>query len=124
MSPARLLTAVALVALAAVAPAAAAPSAGSPTQAAQHFATCPDLVLETTIGDYTFGMCFENVFAPSGRAHAHFHGRLLPGVTAPARAVTEKGFLCLVAFPFSDAIASDTRVVITPDGRVNGTCRL
>ena len=91
---------------------------------AVRFASCPDLRLDATLEGYGFSLCFDNVVTPSGRAIAHLGGRLTPGVAAPARAVTIRDFGCLAAYPSSFDLASSSRLVVTPNGRVNGTCRL
>lgn len=120
MSSTRLLAACA--ALAGLALAGAPPASAVPATA--HFSSCPDFALEAELQGMAFSMCFSTRVTPSGRAVADVHGELLPGVTPPRRAVTVRDFGCMVAYPSSDALASASRLVITPDGRVNGSCKL
>ena len=93
---------------------------------AVHFASCPTQSFVTTLGGFiTFEIevCFSDVITPSGNANAQFRGNVVDPGTAPAKAMKVEGFFCEAGFPKSGFATRDTRVVITPSGTVNGSCK-
>jgi hypothetical protein len=83
---------------------------------------CRGTVFTITEGGFTFTYCFTDVVTPSGNANAHFHGSLVDPTTAPSRATKVSGFLCTAGYPHGDN-TTDSRLVVTPDGTVNGICK-
>jgi hypothetical protein len=81
--------------------------------------TCPEGTFTASVGGFGFTYCFDEVQTPGGNANAHFHGSLINPATAPDRATTITGFRCNT----TDGVTTDTRLVVTPSGEVNGTCR-
>ncbi|GAC1432813.1 MAG: hypothetical protein NVSMB62_29370 [Acidobacteriaceae bacterium] len=82
---------------------------------------CPDMT--TFYGKsagYTYQVCADIVFTPSGNVNATFHGSLLDPSTAPSSAVIVEGFPC----GYKNQLTYDSQVVITPDGNVEGRCEL
>jgi hypothetical protein len=92
---------------------------------AVHFVSCPTQSFVTTLGGFTVEMdvCFSDVTTPSGNANARFYGNLVDLGTAPAKATKVEGFFCEAGFPQEGFATRDTRVVITPNGTVNGSCK-
>jgi hypothetical protein len=93
-----------------------------PGNGAVHYASCPDVTFATNVGGFIFTYCFTDVSNPGGNANAHFSGTLDDLSTAPSHATTETGFGCFAAFP-AGGFTTDTRLVVTPSGRVNGICK-
>src|SRR5581483_7708176 len=82
---------------------------------------CPDTVTFPGRSDgYTYQVCADIVFTPSGNINATLHGELLDPATAPSQAVIVRDFPCV----YGDQTTDDSQIVITPDGSVNGYCRL
>ncbi len=84
-----------------------------------HFG--PGCFTGASIGGHVFDYCFSDVVTPSGNANAHFTGDLL--TPAPDKAVTIRGFGCQAAYP-NGGFTTDTKITITPSGKVNGYCKL
>ena len=74
----------------------------------------------STIEDFTFDYCFQDVITPSGNANAQFHGTLAS--PPPDRATTVRGFSCNAGHPFG-LTTTNSKIVVTPSGQVNGTCK-
>ncbi len=89
---------------------------------AVRYVSCPTTSFISIAGGFTFSYCFSDVVTPSGNANAHFEGDLLDLSTAPSSATIIEGFGCFAAYP-SGGFTTDTRLVITPSGHVNGTCK-
>ena len=87
------------------------------------FHTCPGTPFLSSVGGFTFSYCFDDVVTPSGNANANFHGDLVAGSTAPSQATKVTGFGCTAGFPTGDRFTTDTQLVVTPSGEVNGTCK-
>ncbi len=87
------------------------------------FHTCSDLTTDTdtsftsTVGGFTFSYCFK-ALTPSSNATASFHGTLVDRSTAPARATIVRGFPVII--PPNPVLFTDTQLVVTPSGEVNG----
>lgn len=82
---------------------------------------CPDTTTFYGKSDgYTYQVCADIVFTPSGNVNATFHGSLLDPSTAPSSAVIVEGFPCT----YNNQVTHDSQVVITPDGNVEGRCAL
>ena len=114
-----------LLAVPAGAAVAAVVAVGAPAMAgggATQFASCPGEVWAGVVGTYEFEFCFTSVTRSGGDAQARFHGQLVPGVPAPAQAQSLRGFPCQAGFPSRD-VSTNSRLVVMPDGRVNGTCK-
>jgi hypothetical protein len=90
---------------------------------AVHYANCPDTSFTDTLGGFTFEYCFSDTVTPSGNANAQLHGQLVDPATAPARATKVEGFGCFAGYPSFAEYTADTRLVVTPTGSVNGTCK-
>ncbi len=72
-----------------------------------------------TVAGYTLTYCGDTVVTAGG-IHMHFHGALTDPSTAPSTATTVTGFAC---FPPPDFYPTfDSRLVVTPNGVVDGTC--
>lgn len=69
---------------------------------------------------YTYQVCADIVFTPSGKVNATLHGTLLDPATAPSQAVIVRDFPC----EYNNQSANDSQIVITPDGQVNGFCKV
>ena len=69
---------------------------------------------------YTYQVCADIVFTPSGDVNATFHGALLDPSTAPSQPVISTDFPCA----YNGQTSNESHVVITPDGTVNGSCQL
>jgi hypothetical protein len=82
---------------------------------------CPELG-PAIIEGFEFTYCADEVQTPSGKANANFHGELTSTSPRPApeKATTVTGFGCDTTY----GITEDTRLVVTPSGQVNGTCKL
>lgn len=82
---------------------------------------CPDTATfpGQSVG-YTYQVCADIVFTPKGDVNATLHGALLDPATAPSQAVIVRDFPCA----YGDQTTYDSQIVITPDGGVNGYCRL
>lgn len=108
-------------------------SAETPAHATDNgavvFHTCPvtlgtvTVPVNVTVGGFTFNYCFDDSVTPSGDATAHFHGTLVNPSTAPSQATDVTGFSCEAGFPTGDRFTTDTQLVVTPSGEVNGTCK-
>lgn len=82
---------------------------------------CPDTAtFPGTSEGYSYQVCADIVFTPSGNVNATLHGALLDPTTAPSQAIIVRDFPCA----YGDQTTYDSQVVITPDGSVNGYCRL
>jgi hypothetical protein len=90
-----------------------------------HYVSCPDTSFVSNVGGYTFEYCFSDVVTSSGNANAHFQGQLLDPAAAPAKATTIEGFGCTAGYnpPSFYGSTTDTRLVVTPSGKVNGSCK-
>jgi hypothetical protein len=93
-----------------------------PGNGAVHYVSCPGQTFTSNVGGFTFTYCFTDVSNSGGNANAHFSGTLDDLSTAPSQATTVTGFGCLAAFP-AGGFTTDTRLVVTPSGRVNGICK-
>lgn len=82
---------------------------------------CPDTF---TVVGHSYGIayqvCADIVFTPSGDVNASLHGALLDPATAPTQTVVVRDFPCV----YGNQSTNDSQIVITPDGNVNGYCRL
>lgn len=82
---------------------------------------CPDTITFPGTSDgYAYQVCADIVFTPSGNVNATLHGELLDPSSAPSKAVIVRDFPCT----YGDQTTNDSQIVITPDGSVNGYCRL
>lgn len=82
---------------------------------------CPDTATFPGRSDgYTYQVCADIVFTPSGNINATLHGALLDPASAPAQTIIVQDFPCA----YGDQTTDDSQIVITPDGSVNGYCRL
>ena len=80
---------------------------------------CPDTVTfyGRSVG-YTYNVCADITFTPSGDVNATLHGELLDPSTAPSHAVIVRDFPC----EYKGEVTYDSEIIITPDGSVNGRC--
>jgi len=69
---------------------------------------------------YTYQVCADIVFTPTGNINATLHGALLDPATAPSQTVIVTDFPC----EYNGQSSNQSQVVITPDGNVNGFCQL
>lgn len=82
---------------------------------------CPDMLVFPGHSDgYTYEVCADIVFTPSGNVNATLHGQILDPVTGPSKAIIERDWPCV----YGDLTTTDSQIVITPDGNVTGYCRL
>ena len=82
---------------------------------------CPDTITFPGKSEgYTYKVCADIVFTPSGNINASLHGELLDPTTAPSEAVVVRDFPCA----YGDKTTYDSQIVITPDGNVEGHCFL
>lgn len=82
---------------------------------------CPDtLVFPGHSDGYTYDVCADIVFTPSGNINATLHGRILEPATGPSQAIVARDWPCV----YGDQTTTDSQIVITPDGNVTGYCRL
>ena len=88
-----------------------------------HYANCPAAPFNAEIGGYQLEYCFSDVVTPSGNANARFEGTLVDVAAVPAKAVRVEGFDCIAGYPSFEHFTTDTRMVVTPTGSVNGTCK-
>ena len=69
---------------------------------------------------YTYQVCADIVFTPSGNVNATLHGALLNPATAPSQPVIVRNFPCA----YNGQSSNQSQIVITPDGNDNGYCQL
>lgn len=86
---------------------------------------CPDTITYQgrSVKDgqtYTYSVCADITFTPSGNVDATFHGSLVDPSTAPSHSVIVRDFPC----QYNGGVTHDSEVVITPDGNVEGRCAL
>ena len=67
-----------------------------------------------------YQVCADIVFTPNGGVNATFHGALLDPATAPSQALIVSSFPCA----YNGQITHDSQLAISPDGTVNGYCKL
>ena len=89
------------------------------------FHSCPDTSSfpPAVEGGFEFNFCFDDTVTPSGKANASFHGSLVDPTTAPSKATTVSGFGCEADYPGGSDVTTDVRMVVTPSGQINGTCK-
>ena len=67
-----------------------------------------------------YQVCANIVFTPTGDVNATFHGALLDPTSAPSQALIVSNFPCA----YNNQTTHDSQLVISPDGTVNGFCKL
>lgn len=80
---------------------------------------CPNFSNITSSDGYIFTICFDEIITSSGNNIFKFHGSLIPGSVLPSQTVQLNDVLCF--FNQNQEPVFGT-AIITPSGKVNGTC--